>query len=182
LSLKNIFCLLIISKKIKYDILSYLGTNIFKIEERQKNINEEKQMKSITASLRRFGLAVLTVVLVVSSFVVFAPSASAETYTIKLGSDKGMLAFEPAKLKIKPGDTIKWVNNKVPPHNVVFDGAKNAAKSTDFAKALSHKKLMIKPGEATETNFPADAPAGDYTFYCEPHRGAGMVGKITVEG
>lgn len=138
-------------------------------------------MKSIAASLRRFGLAVLTMFLVVSSFVVFAPSASAETHTIKLGNDKGMLAFEPAKVTIKPGDTIKWVNNKVPPHNVVFDEAKNAAKSADFAKALSHKQLMMNPGQAIETTFPADAPAGEYTFYCEPHRGAGMVGKIIVE-
>ncbi len=139
-------------------------------------------MKSIATNLRRFGLAVLTVVLVVSSFIIFAPNASAETYTVKLGTDKGTIAFEPAKLTVKPGDTIKWVNNKVPPHNVVFDGAKNAAKSADFAKALSHKQLMMTPGQTTETTFPADAPAGDYTFYCEPHRGAGMVGKITVEG
>ena len=139
-------------------------------------------MKSIAATLRRFSLAVVTVLLLVSSFAVFAPSASAETYTVKLGSDKGMLAFEPSKLTVKPGDTIKWVNNKVPPHNVVFDGAKNAAKSADFAKALSHKQLMMSPGQSIETTFPADTPAGDYTFYCEPHRGAGMVGKITVEG
>ncbi len=138
-------------------------------------------MKSIASNLRRFGLAVLTVILVVGSLIVFAPSASAETYTVKLGTDKGTIAFEPAKLTVKPGDTIKWVNNKVPPHNVVFDGAKNAAKSADFAKALSHKQLMMTPGQTTETTFPADAPAGDYTFYCEPHRGAGMVGKVTVQ-
>jgi plastocyanin len=139
-------------------------------------------MKVMAANLRRIGLAVLTMVLVFSSFVVFAPAASAESHTIKLGSDKGMLAFEPAKVTIKAGDTIKWINNKVPPHNVVFDGAKNAAKSSDFAKALSHKQLMMNPGQVTETTFPADAPAGEYTFYCEPHRGAGMVGKIIVEG
>jgi plastocyanin len=139
-------------------------------------------MKVMVASLRRISLAVLTMVLVFSSFVVFAPAASAESYTVKLGSDKGMLAFEPAKITIKAGDTIQWVNNKVPPHNVVFDGAKNAAKSADFAKALSHKQLMMNPGQVIETTFPADAPAGEYTFYCEPHRGAGMVGKIIVEG
>jgi len=139
-------------------------------------------MKLVTSSLKRLGLAFLTLLLVVSSFALFTPSASAETYTIKLGNDKGMLAFEPAKLTIKPGDTIKWVNNKVPPHNVVFDAAKNPAKSADLAKSLSHKKLLMSPGQATETTFPADTPAGDYTFYCEPHRGAGMVGKITVQG
>jgi plastocyanin len=139
-------------------------------------------MKLIAASLRRLSLAVLTVLLVVSSFAVFTPSAAAETYTVKLGSDKGLLAFEPAKLTIKAGDTIEWKNNKVPPHNVVFDAAKNPAKSADLAKALTHKQLLMSPGQTQTTTFPADAPAGEYTFYCEPHRGAGMVGKIIVEG
>jgi plastocyanin len=139
-------------------------------------------MKSIAASWRRFSLGVLTILLVVSSFAVFTPSASADTHQVKLGSDKGMLAFEPAKLTIKPGDTVEWVNNKVPPHNVVFDAAKNPAKSADLAKSLSHKQLLMSPGQTQTTTFPADAPAGEYTFYCEPHRGAGMVGKIIVEG
>lgn len=138
-------------------------------------------MKLIASSLRRLSLVVLTICLVVSSFAVFVESAAAETYTIKLGNDKGMLAFEPKKLTIHPGDTVKLVNNKVPPHNVVFDPVKNPAKSKELAQALSHKKLLMTPGQNTTTTFPADAPAGDYTFYCEPHRGAGMVGKITVE-
>ena len=139
-------------------------------------------MKLISASWRRFSLAVLTILLVVSSFAVFTPSAAAETYEVKLGSDKGMLAFEPKKLTIKAGDTIEWVNNKVPPHNIVFDAAKNPTKSADLAKSLSHKKLLMSPGQKETTTFPADAAAGDYTFYCEPHRGAGMIGTITVEG
>lgn len=139
-------------------------------------------MKLVATSWRRFSLAVLTILLVVSSFAVFTPSAAAATYQVKLGSDKGLLAFEPKKLSIKPGDTIEWVNNKVPPHNIVFDKDKNPAKSADLAKSLSHKQLLMTPGQKQTTTFPADAPAGDYTFYCEPHRGAGMVGKITVEG
>ncbi|MCC5635897.1 plastocyanin [Nostoc sp. CHAB 5844] len=138
-------------------------------------------MKLIAASLRRLSLAILTILLVVSSFAVFTPTAAAEIHQIKLGTDKGMLAFEPKKLSIKPGDTIEWVNNKVPPHNVVFDAALNPAKSADLAKSLSHKQMLMSPGQKVTTTFPADAPAGEYTFYCEPHRGAGMVGKITVE-
>ncbi|MEB3215277.1 MAG: plastocyanin [Nostocales cyanobacterium 94392] len=139
-------------------------------------------MKLIASTLRRLSLAVLTMLLVVSSFAAFAPTAAAETYTVKLGSDKGMLAFEPAKLSVKAGDTIKWVNNKVPPHNVVFDAAQNPAKSGNLAKELSHKQLVMSPGQEFTTTIPADAPAGEYTFYCEPHRAAGMVGKVIVEG
>ncbi|AKG22209.1 plastocyanin [Calothrix sp. 336/3] len=138
-------------------------------------------MKKIAASLRRLGLALLTLCLVIGSLTVFAPNASADVVTVKLGNDKGMLAFEPAKITVKAGDTIKWVNNKVPPHNIVFDAAQNPAKSADLAKALSHKGLLMNPGQELETTFPADAPAGEYTFYCEPHRGAGMVGKVTVQ-
>ncbi|MFM5982273.1 MAG: plastocyanin [Sphaerospermopsis kisseleviana] len=139
-------------------------------------------MKLIAASWRRLTLAVLTVLLVVSSFAVFTPTASAETYTVKLGSDKGLLQFEPKALTIKPGDTIEWLNNKLAPHNVVFDATKNPAKDKALAESLSHTKLLLNPGQKVTITFPADAPSGDYLFYCTPHRGAGMAGKITVEG
>lgn len=139
-------------------------------------------MKSIAATLRRLSLAVLTVIVIFGSFAVFTPTASAETYTVKLGTDKGALAFQPKKLTVKPGDTIEWVNNKVPPHNVVFDPTKNPAHDKALATALSHTKLLLNPGQKQTTTFPADAPAGDYTFYCQPHRGAGMIGHIIVEG
>ncbi|MEC4817536.1 MAG: plastocyanin [Scytonema sp. PMC 1069.18] len=139
-------------------------------------------MKSIASSLRRCSMALLTIAFLICSFAVFTPSASADEYTVKLGSDKGMLVFEPSKLTVKPGDTIKWKNNKVPPHNVVFDPAKNPTKDKSLAKSLSHKQLLMSPGQDYTTQIPADAPAGDYTFYCEPHRGAGMVGKLTVQG
>jgi plastocyanin len=138
-------------------------------------------MKLITSPWRRLGLAILTMILVIGSFAVFNPSASAETYTVKLGSDKGMLVFEPKKLTIKAGDTIQWVNNKVPPHNVVFDPQKNPGKNATLAKALSHKQLLLSPGKSQATTFPTDAPVGDYSFYCEPHRGAGMRGIIIVK-
>lgn len=94
--------------------------------------------------------------------------AWAETYTVKMGGDQGQLAFVPKVLKIKAGDTVKWVNNKAFPHNVVFEGHDE----------LSHKKLMQKPKQEVASTF---TEVGEYTYYCTPHRGAGMVGKIIVE-
>jgi plastocyanin len=137
-------------------------------------------MRFIAANLRRFGLALLTMVLVATSFALFTPSAAAATRTVKLGSDKGMLVFDPPEVTINPGDTVQWVNNKVPPHNVVFDAAKNPNKSADLAKSLSHKQLLMTPGQEVKTTFPEGTPEGEYSYYCEPHRGAGMMGKIIV--
>lgn len=93
--------------------------------------------------------------------------AGATTYEVKMGTDKGQLAYEPKVLKIKVGDTVRWINNKAYPHNVVF-------KETD----LSHPKLLQKPNQVVETTF---SQPGEYDYYCTPHRGAGMVGKIIVE-
>ncbi|MEA5533950.1 plastocyanin [Crocosphaera sp. XPORK-15E] len=117
---------------------------------------------------RKLGLFIAAVVLVVSSFFVAVNPAAAETYEVKMGTDSGLLGFEPKELTISSGDTVKWVNNKLAPHNAVVEGNVK----------LSHKGLVFSPGESFESTF--NEP-GEYTYYCEPHRGAGMVGKIIVK-
>lgn len=136
----------------------------------------------MTSIAKRVCLAFAAMLLVVGSFFFSADPAAAASYTVKMGADNGMLAFEPAKLTVKPGDTVTFVINKVPPHNVVFDGATIPGGDKALATSLSHKKLEMTPGDTIEVTIPKDAPAGDYTYYCEPHRGAGMVGKLTVAG
>jgi len=94
-------------------------------------------------------------------------SAQASTVEVKLGTDAGMLAFEPSTVTISVGDKVKFVNNKLAPHNAVFEGHDE----------LSHPDLAFAPGESWEKTF---SSAGTYDYYCEPHRGAGMVGKVVV--
>ncbi len=96
------------------------------------------------------------------------PSVHASTVEVKLGTDDGMLAFEPSSITISAGDSVKFVNNKLAPHNAIFDGHED----------LSHTDLAFAPGESWTKTFSA---AGTYDFYCEPHRGAGMVGKVVVQ-
>jgi plastocyanin len=117
---------------------------------------------------QKFVILVTSFLLVVSSFLFSANPAAAETFEVKMGADSGMLQFEPSSLTIKAGDTVKWVNNKLSPHNVVFDSSKE----------LSHENLVFSPGESYESTF---NEAGTYDYYCQPHRGAGMVGKIVVK-
>jgi plastocyanin len=117
-----------------------------------------------------------------TSLAIVAPGASAETYTVKMGSDNGSLVFQPASITVKPGDVVQWVNNKLPPHNVMFDGSKMPAESAPIASTLSHPQLFIKPGENFELAIPANLTPGEYSYYCAPHRGAGMVAKVIVEG
>lgn len=117
---------------------------------------------------KKLSILFSTLLLVAASFFVTSNPAMAETYEVKMGSDTGMLKFVPETITVKEGDTVKWVNNKMAPHNAVFD--------SDAVK--SHKNLVFSPGESYETTFDE---AGTYSYYCEPHRGAGMVGKVVVQ-
>ncbi len=94
-------------------------------------------------------------------------SVQAKTVEVKLGTDAEMLAFEPSSVTISTGDSVKFINNKLAPHNAVFEGHEE----------LSHPDLAFAPGESWEETF---STAGTYNYYCEPHRGAGMVGKVVV--
>ena len=46
------------------------------------------------------------------------------------------------------------------------------------ADAISRNDLLNAPGEPYKVTL---TKAGTYGVYCEPHQGAGMVGKIIVE-
>tara|TARA_B100001094_G_scaffold131019_1_gene126834 strand:+ start:150 stop:524 length:375 start_codon:yes stop_codon:yes gene_type:complete len=85
---------------------------------------------------------------------------------VQMGSN-GNLIFEPSDVTIDAGDTIHFVNNMLPPHNIIVEGRAD----------LSRESLMFNPGESQDILF---ADAGDYSFFCGPHQGAGMVGTVHV--
>ncbi|WP_072619788.1 plastocyanin [Spirulina major] len=126
--------------------------------------------------LKKLGLILSTVLLVVASFALTAQPAAAAEYTVKMGADSGLLKFDPETLTIESGDTVKFVMNKLGPHNAVFGkGPDGAALSK-----LSKDQLLFSPGESYTSDF-SGAPAGEYEYYCQPHRAAGMVAKIIVK-
>jgi plastocyanin len=140
----------------------------------------EVVMQRLTRTAQRLGMVFLSVLLVIGSFTLAATPAAATNYDVKMGSDSGLLVFVPDTVNVKPGDTITWVNNKMAPHNVIFDPS-NIPGDKALADKISHDQLTFAPGESYSTTFTDDMPAGSYTYYCAPHRGAGMVGKVVLE-
>merc|ERR1712127_57568 len=102
-------------------------------------------------------------------------ATSANAATIKLGSDSGALVFEPASITVAAGEKITFVNNRGFPHNVVFD--EDAIPSGVDVDAISHEDYLNGAGDEVSNTFDVK---GEYGYYCEPHQGAGMVGKIIV--
>ncbi len=86
---------------------------------------------------------------------------------VQMGYDMN-LAFEPSEVTINTGESVHFINNQLPPHNVIVEGHDE----------LNHDALAMLPGEDFEVVFPE---SGDYTYWCGPHKGAGMIGTIHVQ-
>lgn len=124
-----------------------------------------------------------------------APAASAgaaaaitgQTIEVKMvGDDKGY-RFEPADIKLKAGDGIKFVMVTGGPHNIAFDPAtipadvkpQLSANMKDQQGELS-SPLLTNPNDAYTISF-ANVKPGTYPFHCTPHLAMGMKGTITVQ-
>ncbi|AIX20563.1 PetE plastocyanine [Synechococcus phage ACG-2014e] len=79
----------------------------------------------------------------------------------------GNLVFEPNEITISAGDTVHFINEALPPHNIIVEARPD----------LSRESLLFAPGETQDVVF---ADAGDYNFFCGPHQGAGMTGVVHV--
>jgi pseudoazurin len=95
-----------------------------------------------------------------------AQAAEVEVKMLNKGSE-GVMVFEPALVKIAPGDTVKFVP---------ADKGHNA-ESIDGMVPDGVKPFAGKMSEELSVTFDT---AGVYGFRCKPHYGMGMVGLVVV--
>jgi plastocyanin len=110
-----------------------------------------------------------------------------QTIEVKMvGDDKGY-RFEPADIKLKAGDGIKFVMVTGGPHNIAFDPAtipadvkpQLSANMKDQQGELS-SPLLMNANDAYTISF-ANVKPGTYPFHCTPHLAMGMKGTVTVQ-
>src|SRR5258708_2473616 len=88
--------------------------------------------------------------------------------------------YAPAKIAIKVGDTVQWVNGGETVHSISTSAA-NAQnpKDTSMPKgAVAFDSGFIPPGGDFSYKFTVP---GTYRYFCLPHEKAGMVGMIVVK-
>ena len=96
-----------------------------------------------------------------------AMAAEFEVHMLNKGSNGQTMVFEPAMLKIAPGDTVKFAP---------VDKGHNAEV---IAKLLPDGGTPFKGGIGQEIAVTFDVP-GAYAYKCLPHFAMGMVGLIVV--
>ena len=111
----------------------------------------------------RFALASATLALAASP-------AAAREYQVQMlnkGSDGKMMVFEPAFIKVAPGDTVKFIA-KDKGHNAETISGMTPAGGTTF-KGKFNEEIIVRFSKE-----------GLYGYKCLPHAGMGMVGLIQV--
>ncbi|OIV89238.1 hypothetical protein TanjilG_24388 [Lupinus angustifolius] len=134
-------------------------------------VSSPSKLFSVKASLKDFGVAVVAT----AATAILASNALA--VEVLLGSDDGGLAFVPNDFSVSAGEKIVFKNNAGFPHNVVFDEDEIPG-GVDVSKiSMAEEDLLNGPGESYSVTL---SEKGSYSFYCSPHQGAGMKGKVTV--
>ncbi|KAL7155558.1 hypothetical protein ABFS83_03G083100 [Erythranthe nasuta] len=131
---------------------------------------------AVRASLKDLGVA--AAVAAAATGVVLAGNGNAMAIQITLGGDDGSLAFIPQNFEVPAGEKIVFFNNAGFPHNVVFDEDEVPAGVDATKISMSEEDLLNAKGDTYVVTL---TQKGTYSFYCAPHQGAGMVGKVTVK-
>ncbi|MCC2610732.1 pseudoazurin [Neorhizobium sp. Rsf11] len=111
---------------------------------------------------KTFTLAATLALLTLPAF-----GAEIEVKMLNKGSDGQAMVFEPAAVKVQPGDTIKFVAVDKG-HDVV-----------SMPGLVPEGVAPIKGKISEDVSFTADKP-GAYVFKCTPHYGMGMVALVVV--
>jgi uncharacterized cupredoxin-like copper-binding protein len=118
------------------------------------------------------------------------PGRSARAVNVTVGDADGKLMFDPALVKVRLGEQIKFVvtNAGQLDHEFFLGTPGEIAEHTDMMKKfpdMEHNDanvVRLKPGETKEIVWHF-TKAGDFEYACllPGHLEAGMVGKVAVE-
>jgi plastocyanin len=116
-----------------------------------------------------------------------APAAGGTAHDVNMVLEGSTYKFVPDQLTIKSGDVVRYHNVSGGPHNVSFWPDSVPGGAADVLKAGMPDQmaplegsLLTEPNAIYTVNF-ANAPAGEYKYYCLPHLALGMKGKLTVQ-
>jgi plastocyanin len=109
-------------------------------------------------------------------------------HTVQMLMDNEGFRFDPSYLTVNGGDGVRFVMISGVPHNVAFDeafipvGAREQLISN--LTLLRGRELAAPVITTIDSSFvisTSGLPAGDYLFYCGPHRSLNMHGVLTIQ-
>lgn len=123
---------------------------------------------------------VLAAIIAVLALAFLPDPANAATRPIVIKMADKPAVYEPAKITVKVGEPVQWINNGKAVHSVTLvpDDAQNPKDASEPAGAKTFDSGFMPPGGTFSYTFTVP---GTYHYFCVPHEKAGMVGVVTVK-
>jgi plastocyanin len=102
-----------------------------------------------------------------------AGTAAGQTTKEVIVGPGGNLVYEPATVYVAPGDTVHFVWES-DDHNIVVESQPEGA---GWEGTEGDANTLYNTGHEYEHTFET---TGTYSYFCQPHRTAGMVGEVIV--
>jgi plastocyanin len=105
-----------------------------------------------------------------------AVGARSAEYTVrmKFNPDLEKVYFEPARLEIKSGDTVVWIQDDSEHNHNVVAYADGIPEGADFFES----PMLRRKGQRWARTF---TMSGTYRYHCHPHEDRGMSGIVIVD-
>ena len=90
------------------------------------------------------------------------------------------VGFDPVGILVQPGDTVRWImDSPGNPHTTTAYHPRNGRHSLRIPEGAKpwDSGYLVQPGKHFDVTLTVP---GVYDYYCTPHEGAGMVGRIIV--
>jgi plastocyanin len=113
-------------------------------------------------------------------------AAPPATHRVRMTQQGNRYLFEPAGLRIQPGDVVEFLNVSGFPHNVQFYPNRIPAGAREVLnRAMANRMgdvagpMMMQANQVYRISF-AGAPQGTYDYFCLPHPALGMKATLIV--
>lgn len=103
-----------------------------------------------------------------------------QTHTVEMdGSGHGPFYFDPIGLFISPGDTVEFVNETSGHSATAYHEDSEYADVTRIPEDAEPFNSGTLQREGASWEYTFEVP-GTYDYFCIPHKGLGMIGRIVV--
>ena len=137
--------------------------------------------------MKRWTLAILPAVALAAAPSSPSEGVSAATrHRVRMIQQGTQYKFDPANLRILPGDTVDFVNVSGWPHNVQFFPNRIPPGSADVLNRAMPNRMgplagpMLTAPNAVYRIVFTGVPEGTYDYFCLPHQALGMTATLVV--
>lgn len=103
-----------------------------------------------------------------------------ETHTVQMGgAGHGPFYFDPIGLFVSPGDTVEFVNDTSGHSATSYHEDLDSSDVTRIPEAAEPFNSGVLQSDGASWNYTFTEP-GTYDYFCIPHKGLGMIGRIVV--